>query len=113
MLKVAVRGNFSDAEQQGHGLQNVQNILNDVGGAATIEVVTHGAGISLLVKGQSKHAEQIVKLMKRGARFAACENTMQEKSIRKDDLLSGVETVSSGATEVLRKQQEGYNYFKP
>ncbi len=100
-------------DHEPHGLRNVQNILNDVGGAVTIEVVMHGAGNSPPVKGQSKHADQVEELMKRGVRFAACETTMQEKSVRKDDLLPGVKTVSSEATEVLRKQQQGYSYFEP
>ena len=45
--------------------------------------------------------------------FAACENTMRDKSIAKDDLLAGAATVRSGAVEVIRKQQEGFSYFKP
>ena len=44
----------------------------------------------------------------------ACENTMRQKSIRKEDLLPNVGTVPSGAVEVVRKQQrDGYAYFKP
>lgn len=38
---------------------------------------------------------------------------MRQKSIRKDDLLSDVDTVPSGALEVIRKQRDGFAYFKP
>ena len=113
MLRVVVHINFGDADQQGHGLRNVENILKDAKGEATVEVVCHGAGLSLLVEKQTKHADQIGKLLKQGVQFAACENTMREKSISKDDLLPGVTPVPSGAAEVVRKQQEGYSYFKP
>jgi intracellular sulfur oxidation DsrE/DsrF family protein len=113
MLRVVVHINFGDADQQGHGLRNVENILKAAKGEATVEVVCHGAGLSLLVEKQTKHAEQIGKLLKQGVQFAACENTMREKSISKDDLLPGVTPVPSGAAEVVRKQQEGYSYFKP
>lgn len=112
-LKAVVHVNFADSERQKHGLRNVENILKEVQGKATVEVVCHGAGITLLEKNHSKHAEQIEKLVKVGVRFAACENTMREKGIAKDDLLPGVVTVPSGAVEVIRKQQEGYGYFKP
>ena len=48
-----------------------------------------------------------------GVRFAACENTMRDKSIPKEGLLPGVVTVPSGAVEIVRKQQNGYGYFRP
>lgn len=48
-----------------------------------------------------------------GVRFAACENTLRDKSIPKENLLPGIATVPSGAVEVIRKQHEGYGYFKP
>ena len=70
-------------------------------------------GISLLVKDKSSHADQVATLIKQGVRFAACENTMKQKQIVLEQLLSGVTTVSSGAVEIIRKQSEGYGYFKP
>ncbi len=45
--------------------------------------------------------------------FVACENTLKDKSILREKLLSGVTTVSAGAVEIISKQQEGYSYFKP
>jgi intracellular sulfur oxidation DsrE/DsrF family protein len=112
-VKAVVHINFADTTRQGQGLKNVQNILKEVKGSAAIEVVVHAAGIPLLVKDNSAHAEQIQDLIKQGVRFVACENTMREKSISKEDLLPGVDTVPSGAVEVLRKQQDGYGYFRP
>jgi uncharacterized protein len=38
---------------------------------------------------------------------------MRLRSIRPADLLPGVGTVPSGAYTVVRRQQEGYSYFKP
>lgn len=113
MLRGVIHINFDDPERQKHGLKNVTNILKDQNGMAEIDVVCHGGGIGLVVKGQSKHADEVARLIKEGVRFAACENTMRDKSIAKDQLLPGVTTVPSGAVEVIRKQQEGYGYFKP
>lgn len=113
MLKAVIHINFDDRERQGHGLKNVENILKAVGEKSTIEVVCHGEGISLLVKDRTAHAEQVDKLLKQGVRFAACENTLRTKSISRESLLPGVDTVPSGAVEIIRKQQEGYGYFKP
>lgn len=112
MLKAVVHINFPDRERQKHGLKNITNILKEEKGAE-IEVVCHGGGIGLLVKDKSEHADEVARLIKEGVRFAACENTLRDKSIPKENLLPGVDTVPSGAVEVLRKQQEGYGYFRP
>jgi intracellular sulfur oxidation DsrE/DsrF family protein len=112
-LKVVVHVNVPESGTQGAGLKNVANILKEAPDAQ-VEVVCHGAGIGLLEKARTDHAEAVEALIKKGVKFAACENTMRQKSIRKEDLLPGVETVPSGAVEVIRKQQaEGYAYFKP
>jgi len=113
MFKAVIHVNFSDSERQKHGLKNVANMLQEVGDKFEIEVVCHGGGIGLLVKDQSQHAAEVERLSKVGVRFAACENTMRGKSISKESLLPGVVTVPSGAVEVVRKQQDGYGYFKP
>ncbi len=112
MLKAIVHINFADSERQKHGLKNVTNILKAEKGAE-IEVVCHGGGIGLLVKDQTDHATDVARLVTEGVRFVACENTLREKSIPKENLLPEVTTIPSGAVEVVRKQQEGFGYFKP
>ena len=112
-LKVVVHVNFPESGLQGAGLKNVSNILKEAPDAK-VEVVCHGAGIGLVEKARTEHAEAVEALVKKGVKFVACANTMRQKSIRKEDLLPGVGTVPSGAVEVVRKQQvDGYAYFKP
>ncbi|MDR3633438.1 MAG: DsrE family protein [Isosphaeraceae bacterium] len=115
-LKVVVHVNFGDATRQGNGLKNVENILKAaeaVGTAVEVEVVCHSDGIALLEKTKTAHAGTIDLLAKKGVHFAACQNTMRQRLIRPEDLLAGVTTVPSGAFEVVRRQQDGYSYFKP
>ena len=112
MLKAVVHINFADSERQKHGLKNVTNILKEEK-RAEIEVVCHGGGIGLLVKDKTDHADDVARLIKEGVRFAACENTLRDKSIPKENLLPDVTTVPSGAVEVICKQQKGFGYFKP
>lgn len=112
-LKVVVHVNVPESGIQGAGLKNVANILKEAPDTE-VEVVCHGAGIGLVEKARTDHAEAVEALVKKGVRFVACENTMRQKSVRKEDLLPGVGTVPSGAVEVVRKQQrESYAYFKP
>lgn len=112
-LKVVVHVNVAETGVQGAGLKNVANILKEAPDTQ-VEVVCHGAGIGLVEKARTDHAEAVESLIKKGVTFVACENTMRQKTIRKEDLLPGVGTVPSGAVEVVRKQQiDGFAYFKP
>jgi uncharacterized protein len=112
-LNVVVHVNVPESGTQGAGLKNVTNILKEAPDAQ-VEVVCHGAGLGLVEKAHTDHAEAVEALIKKGVKFVACENTMRQKSIRREDLLPGVGTVPSGAVEVVRKQQkDGFGYFKP
>ena len=112
-LKVVVHVNVPESGVQGAGLKNVTNILKEAPDTQ-VEVVCHGAGIGLVEKARTDHAEAVEALLKKGVKFVACENTMRQKSIKKEELLPGVGTVPSGAVEVVRKQQkDGFAYFKP
>jgi intracellular sulfur oxidation DsrE/DsrF family protein len=113
-LAVVVHVNFPDGGRQGHGLKNIENVLRETGDAgAKVVVVCHGGGIGLVEAARSEHADQVKALVGRGVTFVACRNTMKQKSIRPEDLVPGVTTVTSGALEVIRKQHEGYAYFRP
>ena len=113
MLKAVVHVNFGDAERQKHGLKNVTNMLKAEGGKAEVVVVCHGPGIALVVKDKSPDAAEVERLIKEGVKFEACENTLKDKGIPKESLIPGVTTVPSGAAEVVRRQQDGYGYFRP
>ncbi len=111
-LKVVVHVNVADTGVQGAGLKNVANVLKSAPDSQ-VEVVCHGAGIGLVEKSRTDHAEAVGSLIKQGVKFVACENTMRQRSIHKEDLVPGVGTVPSGAVEVIRKQRQGFAYFKP
>lgn len=111
-LKAVIHINFKDPDRQEHALNNLENILKEASDTELV-VVCHGEGITLVSRKQSKQSEVIQTLAKKGVRFEACENTMRKKSLSKEDLLEGIKTVPSGAVEMIRKQSEGYSYFKP
>ncbi len=114
-LRVVVHVNFADPTRHDGGLKNIANILKDVAGSpgTEIEVVCHSAGIALVVQKESKYPDEVAGLIKKGVRFVACRNTMRQRNLKPEDLLSDVGTVPSGAVEVIRRQQAGFAYFKP
>lgn len=112
-LKIVVHVNFPETGVQGAGLKSIGNILKEEPDAE-IEVVCHAAGIGLAEKARSEHADAIEALIKKGVKFVACENTMRQRSIKKEDLIPGFGIVPSGALEVVRRQRkDGFAYFKP
>ncbi|WP_152053025.1 DsrE family protein [Tautonia marina] len=112
-LRVLVHMNFADTGRQGQGMKNISRIL-EADPTARVVVVCHSGGINVVEAVRTDHAEAIASLIDRGVTFVACENTMKRNGITKDDLISGVGTVPSGAVEVVRRQQfDGFAYFRP
>lgn len=94
-------------------MNNAENLQKSLGSQATsIEIVAHGAGLALLMKGNETHAERLARIAGSGVVLAACENTMKRKSITREALLPFVTTVDSGVAEVVRKQEQGWSYVK-
>lgn len=112
MLKAVVHVNFEDSDRQLHGLHNIENILKDAPNT-TMEVVCHGKGLALVTKKHSPNPELVATLIQQGVQFMACNNTMEKKAITKEDLIDGTSIVSSGAIEVIKKQSDGFSYFRP
>ncbi len=115
-LKAVVHVNFAQTTHQKIGLKNVENILKTAGAEgikAEIEVVCHGEGIRLVEKARTELADEVAAMANQGVRFVACENTMRERSLGREDLLPNVGTVPSGAFEIVIRQRDGYSYFKP
>lgn len=109
--KVILQVSKADSAEQLVVVSQVKNILKSLPGAK-IEVVCHSQGLPLLVASQSKAATHVQALIEQGVIFAACENTMERKKIRKEDLLPGVITVPSAMAELILKQEAGWTYVK-
>lgn len=93
-------------------LNNIENVLVDLGQDTEVEVVAHSGGLSFLTKATNANTERVEKLMRQGVVFLACENTMQRKNVTKNDLLSGAGTVSSGVGHIIKRQAEGWSYIR-
>lgn len=110
--KVVFQMSTSDPEEQLGVISNLENLKKGWGNTVQIEVVAHGPGLTFLMKDKSAAAEGILKMIKEGVVFLACENTMTKKNISKAQLLEGVGTVPMGIAEVIQKQEQGWSYIK-
>jgi len=48
-----------------------------------------------------------------GVKVVACENTMTNQKLNRDDMLAKIGYVKAGVVELMLKQQEGWYYLRP
>ncbi len=77
-----------------------------------IEVVCHGPGLSLLKKENQVKLDKAQSKANSHLHFVACENTMIEKKISKEQLATNIEFVRAGIIEIIDKQQANWSYIK-
>ncbi|KTG08313.1 hypothetical protein AUR64_18930 [Haloprofundus marisrubri] len=101
-----------DENDQTHALANVENLLDDESAdVERVAFVANGDGVYLLTR-ESVAPDRITELADRAVDFCACGNAMDNRDLSADDLLSGVERVSSGVAELTRRQTYDYAYLK-
>ncbi|MCC7507426.1 MAG: DsrE family protein [Saprospiraceae bacterium] len=92
-------------------IKQITNFLNAAPNAR-IEVVCHNNGITFLQKDVTKQGEKIRELKAKGVDFVACENTMRERKISRESLMTECRTVPAGLVEIVMKQEKGWSYIK-
>ena len=110
-LKVVFQLTSGDTLAQKALAKQIHNFLTAAPNAR-IEVVCHNNGISFLQTASTKQADKIKDLKAKGVDFVACENTMRERKIKREELLPECRTVPSGVVEVVLKQDKGWAYIK-
>lgn len=89
-------------------LNNVLTLAPD----AKLEVVCHGPGLTMLVTAKTPVQDKITSLKMRGVEFVACEFSMRERNVTKDDMIPEAGYVKGGIIEIVTKQEEGWSYIK-
>jgi intracellular sulfur oxidation DsrE/DsrF family protein len=104
--------------QASRAMNNIRNHL-EADPDVRIVVVSHGQGLDFLLDGAvgsngQPFAGTIADLANKGVRFAACNNTMQNRKITRDRLVMEAVVVPSGVAEVARLQaREQFVYLRP
>ena len=61
---------------------------------------------------KTQQADKIKELKAQGVIFAACENTLRERKIEKNEIVGEAVFVPSGVIEVVDKQMKKWAYLK-
>jgi len=110
-LKVVFHLTTSDTLAQKGLAKQLANFLTAAPNAR-LEVVCHNNGITFLQTATTQQAENIRALKAKGVDFVACENTMRDRKIKREDLVAECRTVPAGVVEVALKQDKGWSYIK-
>lgn len=94
-------------------LANVKNVQSYLGAKnVDIEVVAYGPGINM-IKLDSLVGAGVSDAIAAGARIVACEITMTNQKLTKDDMLPSLSYVPAGVIELMARQRQGYAYVRP
>ncbi|HEX3098600.1 MAG TPA: DsrE family protein [Usitatibacter sp.] len=111
--RVVMQVSDNDPGKWNLAFNNARNIQSDLGAKnVEIEIVAYGPGIAML-KGGSAVAPRIDEATLAGVKVVACENTMHAQKLARSDMVSGIDYVSAGVVEIMKRQQEGWSYIRP
>jgi intracellular sulfur oxidation DsrE/DsrF family protein len=111
--KVVFQVSDADPAKWNLALNNVKNVQTDLGaGNVEIELVAYGPGIGIL-KAESVAGNRVREALGSGVAVVACENTMQNQKLTKEDMLPGIGYVPAGVVELIKRQQQGWSYIRP
>ena len=119
--KVAIHVDQNDPAVMNMALNNVANVISyfeEQGDTVTVEVVTYGPGLTMLIEGQSPVADRIaaMALEHDSLTFDACANTlagMEKKAGHDIPLMAEATVVPSGVVQLITLQEDGYAYVRP
>ena len=103
----------NDPRKWNLALNNIRNVQEDLGkGNVEIELVAYGPGLPML-KLESEVSNRIADALAQGVNVVACENTMFNTKLKREDMLPNIGYVKAGVVELIVKQQQGYSYIRP
>ena len=97
-------------------LANVSNMIDDMQEQTLIiEVLANSEAVKFFIKNDMNENDYnyVQRLINKNVLFSLCNNSLKSNKIEKETLLSGTTIVSSGVSELMLKQHEGYAYIKP
>jgi len=94
-------------------LNNAKNVQADLGKEnVQIEIVAYGPGLGML-KADSKVGDRLAAALDDSVGLIACENTMQNTKVTREQMYDGIAYVQAGVTHIMKRQQEGWAYIRP
>jgi intracellular sulfur oxidation DsrE/DsrF family protein len=111
--RVVFQVSDNDPAKWSLALNNARNVQQDLGkNNVQIEIVAYGPGLGML-KADSKVADRLAQALDNNVGLLACENTMTNTKVKRDEMYGGIAYVKAGVTHIMKRQQEGWAYIRP
>ena len=111
--RVVLQVSDNDPAKWNLALNNARNVQQDLGKQnVEVEIVAYGPGLGML-KAESPVAGRLAAALDANVTLLACENTMQNTKVSRDDIYGGVRFVQAGVTHIMKRQKEGWAYIRP
>ncbi len=111
--KVVFQVSDADPAKWNLTLNNVKNVQTDLGAAnVDVEIVAYGPGLGML-KVDSVAGNRVAEALGAGVSVVACENTMKNQKVSRDDMLPKIGYVDAGVVQLMKRQQQGWAYVRP
>jgi uncharacterized protein len=113
--RVVMHLNSGDEKVQRGALNNIRHLYQEVGREhLQLELVVHGAGLSLLIKGTTGFGSELAHLKREyGVQVTACSNTMKARNVTREQLLDEVGDTVPAMVRLMERQEHGWAYIKP
>jgi intracellular sulfur oxidation DsrE/DsrF family protein len=112
---VVMHLNSGDENVQRGLVNNIRNLYQELGHERLhLELVVHGAGLSLLTKHTTTLDKELALLKTEfGVNYTACSNTMKAMKLTRSDLVDEVGDTVPAMVRLLERQEQGWAYIKP
>lgn len=111
--KVVFQVSDADPAKWNLALNNARNVQAELGkGNVQIEIVAYGPGLGMLMA-DSKVADRLAAALDQNVGLIACENTMHNTKVTRDQMYSGIGYALAGVTHLMKRQGEGWAYIRP
>jgi intracellular sulfur oxidation DsrE/DsrF family protein len=111
--RVILQVSDNDPAKWSLALNNARNVQQDLGkDNVEIEIVAYGPGLGML-KAESKVADRLAQALDNNVGLLACENTMTNTKVSRDEMYGGIAYVKAGVTHIMKRQGEGWAYIRP
>jgi len=113
--RVVMHVNSGDEKVQRGALNNIRHLYQEVGREHLhVELVVHGAGLTLLTKKDSTLSTEVEQLKTAyDVEFTACSNTMKAMNLTTRDLVEQVDRTVPAMVRLMELQEQGWVYIKP
>ena len=93
-------------------LGNIKNLWDDDGADMESTAAVLNADAVKIAEQESEASEFLEPMVEAGLDLKICSNSLSGIEADRDDMIEGIEVVSSGVGELNRLQEDGYNYIR-